>query len=114
MVGGALDVGESYEEAAARELSEELGVHVPVRSSSSCTGIWCLGPAAEERFPGGSADVSGGCDAGGMIEAGRARGRDVRPAGGGMSLRRHAGVRAMRWCRRGGPGRGTPSPPGRG
>ncbi|MFI5679891.1 NUDIX hydrolase [Streptomyces cellulosae] len=31
MVGGAMDVGESYEEAAARELSEELGVRVPVR-----------------------------------------------------------------------------------
>ena len=31
MVGGAVDVGESYEEAAARELSEELGVRVPVR-----------------------------------------------------------------------------------
>ncbi|MFG2956409.1 NUDIX hydrolase [Streptomyces sp. NPDC048291] len=31
MVGGAVDVGESYEEAAARELAEELGVRVPVR-----------------------------------------------------------------------------------
>ncbi|MYS80029.1 NUDIX hydrolase [Embleya scabrispora] len=31
MVGGAVNVGESYEEAAARELSEELGVRVPVR-----------------------------------------------------------------------------------
>lgn len=31
MVGGAVDAGESYEEAAARELSEELGVRVPVR-----------------------------------------------------------------------------------
>lgn len=31
MVGGAVVVGESYEEAAARELSEELGVRVPVR-----------------------------------------------------------------------------------
>jgi 8-oxo-dGTP pyrophosphatase MutT (NUDIX family) len=31
MVGGAVDVGESYEEAASRELSEELGVRVPVR-----------------------------------------------------------------------------------
>jgi 8-oxo-dGTP pyrophosphatase MutT (NUDIX family) len=31
MVGGAVDVGESYEDAAARELSEELGVSVPVR-----------------------------------------------------------------------------------
>lgn len=31
MVGGAVDVGESYEEAAARELTEELGVRVPVR-----------------------------------------------------------------------------------
>lgn len=31
MVGGAVDVGESYEEAAARELTEELGVGVPVR-----------------------------------------------------------------------------------
>ncbi|MEU9288369.1 NUDIX domain-containing protein [Streptomyces sp. NPDC048275] len=31
MVGGAVDVGESYEEAAARELSEELDVRVPVR-----------------------------------------------------------------------------------
>jgi 8-oxo-dGTP pyrophosphatase MutT (NUDIX family) len=31
LVGGAVGVGESYEEAAARELSEELGVRVPVR-----------------------------------------------------------------------------------
>lgn len=31
MFGGAVDVGESYEQAAARELVEELGVHVPVR-----------------------------------------------------------------------------------
>ncbi|MFE6828393.1 NUDIX domain-containing protein [Streptomyces sp. NPDC057690] len=31
MAGGAVNVGESYEEAAARELSEELGVRVAVR-----------------------------------------------------------------------------------
>ncbi|MEV1005333.1 NUDIX domain-containing protein [Nonomuraea sp. NPDC050202] len=31
MVGGAVDVGESYEDAAARELSEELGADVLVR-----------------------------------------------------------------------------------
>ncbi|WP_043638546.1 NUDIX hydrolase [Nonomuraea candida] len=31
LVGGATDVGESYEEAAARELAEELGVGAPVR-----------------------------------------------------------------------------------
>ncbi|MGW1977284.1 NUDIX hydrolase [Streptomyces sp. NPDC001889] len=31
MVGGAVDVGESYEEAAVRELGEELGVRAPVR-----------------------------------------------------------------------------------
>ncbi|WP_346109076.1 NUDIX hydrolase [Nonomuraea maheshkhaliensis] len=31
MVGGAVNVGESYEEAAARELSEELGAGVPAR-----------------------------------------------------------------------------------
>ncbi|MER7468338.1 NUDIX domain-containing protein [Streptomyces sp. NPDC097981] len=31
MLGGAVDVGESYEEAAARELAEELGVHVEPR-----------------------------------------------------------------------------------
>ncbi|MCT2588760.1 NUDIX domain-containing protein [Streptomyces sp. N2-109] len=31
MVGGAVDVGESYEEAAVRELAEELGARVPVR-----------------------------------------------------------------------------------
>jgi len=30
-VGGAVDVGESYEAAATRELTEELGVRVPVR-----------------------------------------------------------------------------------
>lgn len=32
VVGGAVAVGESYEDAAARELAEELGVRVPVRS----------------------------------------------------------------------------------
>jgi 8-oxo-dGTP pyrophosphatase MutT (NUDIX family) len=31
LIGGAVDVGESYEEAAARELIEELGVAAPVR-----------------------------------------------------------------------------------
>lgn len=31
MLGGAVDVGESYEEAAARELTEELGVHAAPR-----------------------------------------------------------------------------------
>lgn len=31
MVGGAVAVGESYEEAAVRELTEELGVRVPPR-----------------------------------------------------------------------------------
>ncbi|WND40537.1 NUDIX domain-containing protein [Streptomyces sp. BB1-1-1] len=34
MVRGAVDVDESYEEAAARELSEELGVRVSVRFMS--------------------------------------------------------------------------------
>jgi isopentenyldiphosphate isomerase len=31
LVGGAVNVGESYEDAAGRELAEELGVHAPVR-----------------------------------------------------------------------------------
>ena len=31
LVGGAAEVGESYEVAAARELTEELGVEAPVR-----------------------------------------------------------------------------------
>nr|WP_239135368.1 NUDIX domain-containing protein [Streptomyces sp. SID12488] len=31
LVGGAVDVGESWEEAAGRELTEELGVRVDVR-----------------------------------------------------------------------------------
>ncbi|OAH15356.1 NUDIX hydrolase [Streptomyces jeddahensis] len=31
LIGGAAEVGESYEEAAARELAEELGVQAPVR-----------------------------------------------------------------------------------
>lgn len=31
MLGGAADVGETYEEAAARELAEELGVHADPR-----------------------------------------------------------------------------------
>ncbi|WP_328412928.1 NUDIX domain-containing protein [Streptomyces violaceus] len=31
LIGGAAEVGESYEEAAARELTEELGARAPVR-----------------------------------------------------------------------------------
>jgi 8-oxo-dGTP pyrophosphatase MutT (NUDIX family) len=31
LVGGGVEVGESYQEAAARELTEELGVRAPVR-----------------------------------------------------------------------------------
>ncbi|TCJ33985.1 NUDIX domain-containing protein [Parafrankia sp. BMG5.11] len=31
LVGGAVGVGESYEDAAARELTEELGLRLPVR-----------------------------------------------------------------------------------
>ncbi|MEU1849872.1 NUDIX domain-containing protein [Streptomyces sp. NPDC019990] len=31
LVGGGVEAGETYEEAAARELAEELGVRVPVR-----------------------------------------------------------------------------------
>ncbi|WP_155060021.1 NUDIX hydrolase [Streptomyces blattellae] len=31
LIGGAAEVGETYEEAAARELTEELGVQAPVR-----------------------------------------------------------------------------------
>ncbi|MFD5336034.1 NUDIX hydrolase [Streptomyces hawaiiensis] len=31
LIGGGVEVGESYEEAAARELTEELGVRAPVR-----------------------------------------------------------------------------------
>ncbi|MFC9506602.1 NUDIX domain-containing protein [Streptomyces sp. NPDC057002] len=31
LIGGAAEAGESYEEAAARELTEELGVRTPVR-----------------------------------------------------------------------------------
>ncbi|MBV7696736.1 NUDIX domain-containing protein [Streptomyces sp. TRM70350] len=31
LIGGAAEIGESYEEAAARELTEELGVQAPVR-----------------------------------------------------------------------------------
>jgi ADP-ribose pyrophosphatase YjhB (NUDIX family) len=31
LLGGAANVGESYEAAAARELAEETGVHAPVR-----------------------------------------------------------------------------------
>ncbi len=31
VAGGAVTAGESYQEAAARELAEELGIRVPVR-----------------------------------------------------------------------------------
>ncbi|MFE7382110.1 NUDIX hydrolase [Streptomyces zhihengii] len=41
MLGGAADAGESYEEAAARELAEELGVHAAPRLVLKflCTGV---------------------------------------------------------------------------
>lgn len=41
LVGGAAEVGESYEEAAARELTEELGVVAPVRFAFKylCRGV---------------------------------------------------------------------------
>lgn len=41
LVGGAAEVGESYEEAAARELTEELGVRAPVRFAFKylCRGV---------------------------------------------------------------------------
>jgi 8-oxo-dGTP pyrophosphatase MutT (NUDIX family) len=44
MVGGAVGVGEPYEQAAARELAEELGVRAPVRPVLKflCRGV--LGP----------------------------------------------------------------------
>ncbi|MGI5426947.1 NUDIX hydrolase [Streptomyces sp. CA-179760] len=44
LIGGAVEVGESYEEAAARELTEELGVRAPVRFVFKflCDGI--IGP----------------------------------------------------------------------
>ncbi|MFJ5993665.1 NUDIX hydrolase [Streptomyces sp. NPDC092370] len=40
LVGGGVEVGESYQEAAARELTEELGVRAPVRLLSTflCRG----------------------------------------------------------------------------
>lgn len=31
LIGGGVEAGESYEDAAARELTEELGVRAPVR-----------------------------------------------------------------------------------
>ncbi|MQS15645.1 NUDIX domain-containing protein [Streptomyces kaniharaensis] len=40
MFGGAVEVGESYEAAAVRELTEELGVTVPVRP---CLTFLCAG-----------------------------------------------------------------------
>ncbi|GAA4891983.1 hypothetical protein GCM10023237_07570 [Streptomyces coeruleoprunus] len=41
MLGGAVDAGESYAEAAARELAEELGVHVEPRFVLTflCAGV---------------------------------------------------------------------------
>jgi isopentenyldiphosphate isomerase len=41
LIGGAAEVGESYEEAAARELTEELGVVAPVRFAFKylCRGV---------------------------------------------------------------------------
>jgi isopentenyldiphosphate isomerase len=41
LIGGAAEVGESYEEAAARELTEELGVLAPVRFAFKflCRGV---------------------------------------------------------------------------
>lgn len=41
LVGGAVEVGESYAEAAARELVEELGVRAPVRHVVTflCRGV---------------------------------------------------------------------------
>lgn len=52
MFGGAVEVGETYEQAAARELAEELGVDAPVRflfkflcrGRSARTGSACTRP----------------------------------------------------------------------
>lgn len=41
LLGGAVDAGETYEDAAARELAEELGVRAPVRFAFKvlCHGV---------------------------------------------------------------------------
>ncbi len=41
LLGGAVNAGETYESAAARELSEELGVYAPVRLAFTflCHGV---------------------------------------------------------------------------
>ncbi len=41
LIGGAVNAGETYEDAAARELTEELGVRAPVRRAFTflCDGV---------------------------------------------------------------------------
>lgn len=49
-VGGHVTKGDNYEQAAARELKEELGIEIPLQFHSKFIFPWPMGPEMEELF----------------------------------------------------------------
>lgn len=114
LIGGAAEVGESYEEAAARELAEELGVRTRVRFVFKflCRGAispYWLGVheavVAEPLTPAPSAIAWYGWV--GEAELGEALRTRLFVPDGVEALRRHPGLSAPSAARR----QPTPPPP---